>query len=41
MNSYEVLDKHCPKWAQKYPPLKAPQEGHDMEKNNTVTLKKY
>ena len=38
LNSYEVLDKHCQKWAQKYPPI-APQEGHDMEKSSAMTQK--
>ena len=39
LNSCEVLDKHCLKWAQKYTP-KYPQEGHDVEKNSAVTLKR-
>ena len=39
LNSHEILDKPCPKWAQKCPP-NAPQQGQDMEKNSTVTLKR-
>ena len=31
LNSHEILDKHCPKWAQKCPP-NAPHDGQDMEK---------
>ena len=36
IEQFEVLDKHCSKWALKYPP-KAPQQGHDVEENSALT----